>query len=181
MSKEGNFLIFCIEQYKSAKNLNGEQVIDLFSKYKIFDYIPENTFYDFAKNVFPKLLLEKQINTFVIEDYWSDIGTLEQYKISTQDVFLGNCKFEHAKIVSTSTGSCITNSEIPEDTVFVGNSTIGKNCKIGKNVTVANSIIWDNVTIKDNVKISDCIIASNEVVDSDLTNKVVGCNKLITV
>ena len=149
--------------------------------YKIFDYIPENTFYDFAKNVFPKLLLEKQINTFVIEDYWSDIGTLEQYKISTQDVFLGNCKFEHAKIVSTSTGSCITNSEIPEDTVFVGNSTIGKNCKIGKNVTVANSIIWDNVTIKDNVKISDCIIASNEVVDSDLTNKVVGCNKLITV
>ena len=35
MSKEGNFLIFCIEQYKSAKNLNGEQVIDLFSKYKI--------------------------------------------------------------------------------------------------------------------------------------------------
>jgi len=149
--------------------------------YKIFDYIPENTFYDFAKNVFPKLLLEKQINTFVIEDYWSDIGTLEQYKISTQDVFMGNCKFEHAKIVSTSTGSCITNSEIPEDTEFVGNSTIGKNCKIGKNVTVANSIIWDNVTIKDNVKISDCIIASNEVVDSDLTNKVVGCNKLITV
>lgn len=149
--------------------------------YKIFDYIPENTFYDFAKNVFPKLLLEKQINTFVIEDYWSDIGTLEQYKISTQDVFMGNCKFEHAKIVSTSTGSCITNSEIPEATVFVGNSTIGKNCKIGKNVTVANSIIWDNVTIKDNVKISDCIIASNEVVDSDLTNKVVGCNKLITV
>ena len=39
MSKEGNFLIFCIEQYKSAKTLNGEQVIDLFSKYKIFDYI----------------------------------------------------------------------------------------------------------------------------------------------
>jgi len=28
-----------VEQYKSAKNLNGEQVIDLFSKYKIFDYL----------------------------------------------------------------------------------------------------------------------------------------------
>ena len=47
MSKEGNFLIFCIEQYKSAKNLNGEQVIDLFSKYKIFDYICIN---DYASN-----------------------------------------------------------------------------------------------------------------------------------
>ena len=39
MSKEGNFLIFCIEQYKSAKNLNGREVIELFHKYRISEYI----------------------------------------------------------------------------------------------------------------------------------------------
>ena len=39
MSKEGKFLIFCIEQYKSAKNLNGRQVMDLFRKYRISEYI----------------------------------------------------------------------------------------------------------------------------------------------
>jgi len=39
MSKEVNFLIFCIEQYKSAKNLNGKQVMELFRKYKISEYI----------------------------------------------------------------------------------------------------------------------------------------------
>ena len=39
MSKEGNFLIFCIEQYKSAKNLTGRQVMELFNKYKISEYI----------------------------------------------------------------------------------------------------------------------------------------------
>lgn len=39
MSKEGNFLIFCIEQYKSAKNLNGKQVMELFRKYRISEYI----------------------------------------------------------------------------------------------------------------------------------------------
>jgi hypothetical protein len=39
MSKEGNFLIFCIEQYKSAKKLNGRQVMDLFRKYRISEYI----------------------------------------------------------------------------------------------------------------------------------------------
>ena len=32
MSKEGNFLIYCIEQYKSAKNLNGKEVIKLFGE-----------------------------------------------------------------------------------------------------------------------------------------------------
>ena len=39
MSKEGKFLIFCIEQYKTAKKLNGKQVIELFGRYKVFEYI----------------------------------------------------------------------------------------------------------------------------------------------
>lgn len=39
MSKEGNFLIFCIEQYKSAKSLTGKQVMELFNKYRISEYI----------------------------------------------------------------------------------------------------------------------------------------------
>ena len=149
--------------------------------YKIFDYIPENTFYDFAKNVFPKLLLEKQINTFVIEDYWTDIGTLDQYKVSTQDVFDKKCDFKHGDIVRVADGTYISESFIPDDAIIVGNSTIGRECKIGKNVTISNCIIWDNVKIADNVKISNCIIASNEVIACDMSNKVVGCSKLITV
>jgi len=39
MSKEGNFLIFCIEQYKSVKKLTGKQVMDVFNRYKISEYI----------------------------------------------------------------------------------------------------------------------------------------------
>lgn len=39
MSKEGNFLIFCIEQYKSAKQLSGKQVMDIFRQYRISEYI----------------------------------------------------------------------------------------------------------------------------------------------
>lgn len=39
MSKEGKFLVFCIEQYKSAKNLTGRQVMELFRKYKVPEYI----------------------------------------------------------------------------------------------------------------------------------------------
>lgn len=39
MSREGDFLIYCIEQYKSAKGLNGIQVSELFSKYKVWEYI----------------------------------------------------------------------------------------------------------------------------------------------
>jgi len=39
MSKETNFLIYCIETYKRRKNMTGKQVITLFSQYKVSEYI----------------------------------------------------------------------------------------------------------------------------------------------
>ena len=39
MSRQGDFLIYCTEQYKTAKNLTGKQVSALFSRYRVWDYI----------------------------------------------------------------------------------------------------------------------------------------------
>lgn len=39
MSKEGKFLIYCLEMYKAAKNMTGKQVMALFQKYGVNDYI----------------------------------------------------------------------------------------------------------------------------------------------
>lgn len=39
MSREGKFLVYCTEQYKSAKGLTGHQVSELFNKYKVWEYI----------------------------------------------------------------------------------------------------------------------------------------------
>ena len=39
MSKEGNFLVYCVEQYKNAKSLSGKQISALFTKYNVWDYI----------------------------------------------------------------------------------------------------------------------------------------------
>lgn len=148
--------------------------------YKIFEYIPENTFYDFAKNVFPQLLAKRAINTFDISEYWSDIGTLEQYKISTQDVFNNLCHFAHGEIVKSSEGSYISgNSEIDSTVEFIGNSTIGSGCKIGKNVVIENSILWDNITIEDNIVIKDCVISSNCTVGVNLYSQIIGANQSI--
>ena len=39
MSAEGKFLVYCLETYKSAKNLTGKEVIELFKQYGVNDYI----------------------------------------------------------------------------------------------------------------------------------------------
>jgi len=39
MSAEGKFLIFCLEMYKTAKSMTGKQVIALFRRYNVIDYV----------------------------------------------------------------------------------------------------------------------------------------------
>ena len=39
MTKEGKFMIFCAEQYKYAKKLTGRQLDEMFSKYRVWDYL----------------------------------------------------------------------------------------------------------------------------------------------
>ncbi|MBZ4670758.1 MAG: hypothetical protein PWQ76_548 [Clostridiales bacterium] len=39
MDDKINFIVYCIEEYKNAKGMDGKSVIDLFSRYHVIDYI----------------------------------------------------------------------------------------------------------------------------------------------
>lgn len=39
MSRQGKFMIYCAEQYKLAKHLTGKQLADLFSRYRVWEYV----------------------------------------------------------------------------------------------------------------------------------------------
>lgn len=167
-----------IEEAKSDRINTGIYIFN----YKIFDYIPANTFYDFAKNVFPDLLSKGiKINTFSVDEYWSDIGTIDQYKQSSKDLFDDLLEVKHSGIITTEEGFYIKGeSDIPKSVKFIGVNTVGKNCKIGENVTLQNCIIWDNIEIKDNVSLKDCVVASNSKVHTDLVNQIIGPHQTVS-
>lgn len=57
---------------------------------EIFDYIPEQSSADFAKNIFPSLLAEhKKISVFPSDGYFIDIGTMETLKKAEADIQIG--------------------------------------------------------------------------------------------
>ena len=39
MSRQGDFMIFCVEQYKAAKDLTGKQVEELFTRHQVWEYV----------------------------------------------------------------------------------------------------------------------------------------------
>ena len=149
--------------------------------YKIFDFIPANTFYDFAKNVFPSILESGlKINTFIHRGYWSDIGSLDQYHQSNIDL-LNHIINSHKPIVVKTLNGQYTKGEnvIFSDGVSIEDDCIiGNNCKIGKNTIIKNSIIWDNVEIADNLTIENTIILSNTKIENSIRNQIISEDKL---
>ena len=39
MSEQGNFVVFCAEQYKMARNMTGRDLAELVTRYGIWDYL----------------------------------------------------------------------------------------------------------------------------------------------
>ena len=44
MSKELPFIVYCIEEYKNKKGLSGRDVVTLFERYSVYQYI--KSFYE---------------------------------------------------------------------------------------------------------------------------------------
>jgi hypothetical protein len=39
VDEKTNFIVYCLEEYKSAEKLSGKAVIDLFNRFCVIDYI----------------------------------------------------------------------------------------------------------------------------------------------
>jgi hypothetical protein len=39
MNNQLDFMVYCLENYKNANNLKGMEVVALFNKYRVFEYI----------------------------------------------------------------------------------------------------------------------------------------------
>ena len=146
---------------------------------KVFDYIPADSFYDFAKNVFPAIMENNELlYGYKINNYWNDIGTLNQYRLSSYDLFTDKIsinpdydEFNHgwkAETAAVSTDAVFKgkiaigfNSYVAHGVKFYGNSVIGNNCVIEEGAEIRNAVIWDNVTVKKNARLDGCIIANN--------------------
>ena len=121
----------------------------------------------------------EKIHTYKISDYWSDIGTLEQYRQSNFDALDGKIFIEGIETKRISEALCILgeNCEISPSAVLKGKCIIGNNCKIKANAIVEDSILWENTEITSNCYVKNCMFAKNSVITSDYKDEIAALEK----
>jgi mannose-1-phosphate guanylyltransferase len=141
------------------------------------EYIPENTFFDFAEDVFPRLLEAKERFVGYQGDfYWSDIGTLEAYRQAQYDVLSGKVQVkvpgekrgtsiwvgENAQIHPSAAleGYIVVGKDavIGRGVTLSGDVTVGTDCWIRPNATIKRSILLPGASVGDGAYLEDCIV-----------------------
>lgn len=152
---------------------------------EIFDYIPEETNFDFSKNLFP-LLLEKKAPLYGItcEGYWIDIGTLAEYKLVHEQILNGDIECEIKGERKGRIGSDVwigQNVKIDPKAKLKDSVVIGNNCVIEADVEISNTVIGDNNIIGKNSKIIRTVIWNNNKIGNevDIKEVVIGSHNII--
>src|SRR5918911_1113302 len=116
----------------------------------VLEEIPSEGEYDFAKELFPKLLeAERPLYGYVTEGYWEDIGTLEQYMSAQRDVLDG-------KVAGVR----------PPGTRLRENIYVGRRAQVDDEELEGPVVIGENVRVDEGAKISPYTVIGNNVVVS---------------
>jgi mannose-1-phosphate guanylyltransferase len=124
---------------------------------EIFDYFPDEPFADWAKDVFPALL-ENDVPFHVheIDDYWNDVGSLDELRQGTWDALEGKLKINLDEGSSAPEGVEVVGDEpvwVGRDVRFgdgvrlMGPVAIGDGCVIGDGVSLRDSIVFPGTEI----------------------------------
>ncbi|MDR2152402.1 MAG: NTP transferase domain-containing protein [Helicobacteraceae bacterium] len=131
---------------------------------EILSYIPENTNYDFSKDLFPKLMNEGiTLWGCDAQGYWRDVGNPSSYREAMEDILNKRVSIPIAgKRVKIGDGVAFVGegTELPKGVGVEGVAAIGDNVKIAKDAVLRNVIIGDNCAIGSKTLLEDCTLWS---------------------
>ncbi|MDQ4003005.1 MAG: sugar phosphate nucleotidyltransferase [Actinomycetota bacterium] len=140
--------------------------------------IPADGEYDFSKELFPKLLdEERSLYGFITEDYWEDIGTLEQFMRAQRDILDGKMKGTRPPGMRLRENVYVGERAQVDDEELIGPVVIGENVRVGEGARISPySVIADNVVISAGATVERSVVAEGSYVGegAELIDTLVG-------
>ncbi|MDR1017087.1 MAG: glucose-1-phosphate adenylyltransferase subunit GlgD [Lachnospiraceae bacterium] len=184
---DSNLRIFDFEEKPMISNSNivstGTYVIRRRLLIELLEKADEEGRFDLVSDILIRYKNLKKIHGYILDDYWSNIATVESYfntnmdflKKDVRDYFfkqdpevyskvsdLPPAKFNQCANVKNSlvASGCIINGQIEDSVVF-------KKVFVGNNCVIKNSIIMNDVYIGDNCYIENCIVESRDSIKAN--------------
>ena len=146
---------------------------------EVLEYIPKDTFFDFAKDVFPRLLeYGEKVVGYEGDFYWSDIGTLVSYRTAQHDALSGRVAIkvpgerwgkglwiaEKARIHPSTYGRIEGYAVIGSKAVvgrgasLSGVVAVGDGCRVSDGATLKQSVLLPGSSVGSEAYLEDCIV-----------------------
>lgn len=151
---------------------------------EVFAYMPKVGSYGFGRQLFPNLVAQGlPVLAVDLPRYWSDVGTIHQYRQSNFDALEGflplACGSERIEQGFLAPGSQIDRNVSIEGSLMLGKNSrlgsgvkirgrviIGDHCRIEPNAYLEDTIVWSSSLVEENASLKHCIIGSDCVIRS---------------
>ncbi|MCG9895208.1 MAG: NTP transferase domain-containing protein [Fimbriimonadaceae bacterium] len=170
---------------------------------EVLDLIEPGENSDWSRDVFPKLLQSgASINGWIMDDYWSDIGQIQQYREAQLDLLGGRTGLEvpGREIqpgvwvgadtiidpgVTFIAPVCIgADCRIKSNAVIGPATVIGDGCLVDEQAEIANSVVWESTYLGPDVQCDGAIVGSHCTIKRETVLRqdvVIGDNTLVDV
>ena len=125
-------------------------------------HVPHGVKYDFSRDLFPELLSRREINVYLHEGYWSDIGSVGAYYKANFDMLSGQFfpkVYNRYRVPSHKTAA-----ENPSVLAF--SALVAGRC--------SGSIVGHDSAVSSNASITDCIVLPSVRVDGVHYGEIIG-------
>jgi len=144
---------------------------------EIFDYFPRTEFVDWANDVFPALLAnDVPFHIHAIDEYWNDVGSLDELKAGTFDAMQGELRVELrgeqvAEGVRICEGTELTDATLIEPPVWIGRDvTIAPGVRLQGPLAIGDGVtIGEGAALKDSVVLPGTEIAPHTILIGAIT------------
>lgn len=142
---------------------------------RLLSFIPENTFFDFAEDLFPMLFANESVFLCCeTEGFWGDIGEFEAYIALSENIlaeYTGKFPAKGTLMLHDETDEngnsfispCLIGSgtELGENNVIGPFAVLGEDVSVGSGCTVERTVIGDKSIIGDHSDIIGAVIDEN--------------------
>jgi mannose-1-phosphate guanylyltransferase/phosphomannomutase len=137
----------------------------------VLQHIPDDTPFDFSKELFPRLLeLGSPLYGHVCDGYWQDIGNLEQYRQANLDALDERITLDIPGIRLRGNIWIGEGVEIDDLGGVEGPAFIGNNCAVSPEATIgAHSVLGAHVRLREQARVARSVIDQSTFVGRSAT------------